>query len=419
MVLPLLLSLSFVAQTPSSNPRSVQRWTEDIDFLVQSLSARGVSFVAGEFASRGQKDFEKVYPPAQFQPAIHALKERLPGLSDSQVVLELMRIIATAKISHNNIGMPGTMGFEDRLPITLRWYADGLIVVSATPEYATAAGLRVAKIGGRTPDQVLESLTPFIAQENKVWPRIESERLLPVQSFYAHLGLLDSDGHLPLTLERLDQPPLQLRVRFRSKPEPQTSFRTLLQLPTPVYASGPNSIYWFRYLEDSRTLFIMYSVCANDPKLPMGKFASQVAKELDSRPIDRVVLDLRFNGGGNERVINPLKDAITKHEKARGKLFVLIGARTFSSAIANAIALKRSGATLVGEPTGGRPSSYGEVKTVTLPNSQLLVRFTTKFQNVPASLDFDELSPDVLAPLTFGEIRFGRDSGLAAAIAAK
>jgi C-terminal processing protease CtpA/Prc len=151
----------------------------------------------------------------------------------------------------------------------------------------------------------------------------------------------------------------------------------------------------------------------------MGKFASQVAKELDSRPIDRVVLDLRFNGGGNERVINPLKNAITKHEKARGKLFVLIGARTFSSAIDNAIALKRSGATLVGEPTGGRPSSYGEVKTVTLPNSKLLVRFTTKFDNVPASLDFDELRPDVLAPLTFGEVRFGRDSGLAAAIAAK
>ncbi len=416
--MPLLVSLVSFSQPPSPAEHT-QRWTQDIDFLIQKLSARGVSFVAGEFASRGQKDFEKVYPPGTFNAAIQSLKSKLPQASSPVVVLELMRIIASANISHNNIGIPGSMGFENRLPITLRWYPDGLAITATTPAYANAAGLRVLKVGNITPDQLLESLTPFIAQENKVWPKIESERLLPTQPFYAYLGLLDANGQLPLTLERPGQPPLEIAIPFTADRTPQTSYRKILQTPTPTYASGPDSSYWFQYLEDSRTLFLMYSACKNDPKLPMGKFASKVIGELDARPVDRVVLDLRSNGGGNERVINPLKDALVNHPKTKGKVYVLIGPRTFSSAIDNAISLKRAGATLIGEATGGRPSAYGEVKTITLPNSKLLVRFTTKFDQVPAEFNFDELRPDLLAPLTFTESRAGRDPGLAAAIFAK
>ena len=77
------------------------------------------------------------------------------------------------------------------------------------------------------------------------------------------------------------------------------------------------------------------------------------------------------------------------------------------------------GATLVGEPTGGTPSGYGEVKTLTLPNSKLQVRFTSKFFSVPKLLDTDSLQPDILAPRTFRDALAGRDAGLEAALAAR
>ena len=35
-------------------------------------------------------------------------------------------------------------------------------------------------------------------------------------------------------------------------------------------------------------------------------------------------------------------------------------------------------ATLVGEPTGGKPNAYGDVRTFSLPNSRLVIRYSTK-----------------------------------------
>ncbi len=56
----------------------------------------------------------------------------------------------------------------------------------------------------------------------------------------------------------------------------------------------------------------------------------------------------------------------------RGKIFVVIGRRTFSSGLLNAHDLAaRTRAILIGEPTGGKPNSYGEVESFTLPRSGL------------------------------------------------
>lgn len=107
-------------------------------------------------------------------------------------------------------------------------------------------------------------------------------------------------------------------------------------------------------------------------------------------------MDLRWNGGGDSRVIGPLKSALAK---GKAKVYALIGAQTFSSALMNAMEMQRElHATLVGEPAGGKPSGYGEVKTLTLPNSGLAVRYPSKYSGAPTELG-EELRPDIAAPL--------------------
>jgi hypothetical protein len=64
----------------------------------------------------------------------------------------------------------------------------------------------------------------------------------------------------------------------------------------------------------------------------------------------------------------------------KGKLFFIIGRQTFSSAVGNATQFKGStNSILVGEPTGGKPNSYGEVLNFTLPNSGVMVQYSTKY----------------------------------------
>jgi hypothetical protein len=74
--------------------------------------------------------------------------------------------------------------------------------------------------------------------------------------------------------------------------------------------------------------------------------------------------------------INQIK--ANKKINKKGRLFVIIGRQTFSSAILNAISFKNNTeAIFVGEPTGGKPNHYGEIKVFTLKNSPIRVQYST------------------------------------------
>jgi uncharacterized protein (TIGR03437 family) len=96
---------------------------------------------------------------------------------------------------------------------------------------------------------------------------------------------------------------------------------------------------------------------------------------------------------------------------------VIIGRRTYSSAILNAISIRQGGpVSLVGEPSGGSPNSYGEVQTLTLPNSQLNVSYSTRYFSFPG-YPAGSMMPDVALPF-YASDWFGRhDPFLAAAFA--
>jgi hypothetical protein len=100
-------------------------------------------------------------------------------------------------------------------------------------------------------------------------------------------------------------------------------------------------------------------------------------------------------------------------------IYALIGPYTFSSAMANALELHEDlSAILVGEPAGGAPDGYGEVGKLTLPNSKLVIRFTTKRWGPKGGGPNTTLNPDLPVPFKLAEYIAGHDPALDAAIAA-
>ena len=93
------------------------------------------------------------------------------------------------------------------------------------------------------------------------------------------------------------------------------------------------------------------------------------------------------------------------------RLFSVIDVGTFSSAVLNSIKLEReTEATTVGESTGGRPNHFGEVRTFSLPNSELLVWYSTKyFEAYPELGDAPSFEPEVHIPLSSEDYFGGRD----------
>ena len=93
-------------------------------------------------------------------------------------------------------------------------------------------------------------------------------------------------------------------------------------------------------------------------------------------------------------------------------MIVLIGRRTGSAAVVNAMDFRRElGALLVGEPTGGRVNTYGDSNTFELPLLKLRVSYATVFHR------FEERELSAVMPDQFIEPRWedfagGRDAAL-------
>lgn len=83
-----------------------------------------------------------------------------------------------------------------------------------------------------------------------------------------------------------------------------------------------------------------------------------------------LVLDMRFNGGGNFLFVRDFM--IRWPARTTGRFFVLTSRQTFSAAIASIAYLKRAGkdrVTIVGEPVGDRMMFFSDGLPVRLPHS--------------------------------------------------
>jgi len=164
----------------------------------------------------------------------------------------------------------------------------------------------------------------------------------------------------------------------------------------------------------------------------IAAFVKRVREEISARRPSYLVLDLRFDIGGDIDQTRELARFIAK--SVPGRIFVLTGPYTFSAGIVMAAAVKhdaRDRVVIVGEPVGDRLRFWSEGTHVCLPNSKYCLHasdglwdLTRGCAKEPACygdcLDarVDSLAPDISAPLTSRDWLSGRDPAMEAVGAA-
>lgn len=190
--------------------------------------------------------------------------------------------------------------------------------------------------------------------------------------------------------------------------------------PRPLSRTRPELYYWFESDPSRRLVYLQYNVCREDEDEPMDEFTRRFMDEIRSVRPHHVVIDMRYNTGGSSPVLHPLISALAVDatEGRSYELYVVIGRETFSSAVLNAISLRQdAGAIFVGEPSGGRPNHYGEVRSFRLPNTGRDVSYSTKYftHYRPADgSDPDALVPDIEAVPSWDAYVQGIDPALRA-----
>jgi C-terminal processing protease CtpA/Prc len=160
-----------------------------------------------------------------------------------------------------------------------------------------------------------------------------------------------------------------------------------------------------RWIETlGRVLYVAYSVTRGD--------VSDLAAAIDGSA-GAVVLDLRLNGGGDNKTYGPLLDALTRVRELR----VLIGRVTFSAAMQLVVDLeRRTSALFVGEPTGASPNHFGDAEPLTLTQTQVCARVATIAWTTAGEDERLAREPDVAVALDSEAFFAGRDPVLEAAL---
>lgn len=395
---------------PHPTPEATRdgRWRQDVDYLASELSAlhRNAFFSVDR---------------AVFAAQAEELSAQAPHLSDAELAAGMAELAALIGDGHTYVDVRYSIPDRPLLPLQLGWYGEALIVTAAPEIYRDAIGARVARIGSAAVDAAFEAITPLIAHDNEQQLRNLSAEFLRMPDLLEAQGIVPAADHVLFQFTHADGRVVELNVTPQPADAPLTylSLYDVLPITPPLRTEGGEQIYWYRYLPEQQAIYVQYNRAAEDPNLPFAEFTRELFAFIAANPVERLMIDLRFNGGGNSRVIEPLIEALREHPTLSqpGRVSVLIGARTFSSALMNAIELKEAvGATLIGTPTGGRPNGYGETRSFTLPNSGLRVQYSTRFfRNLPGN-DAPALEPDVVAPITWNDLLAGVDPALERAV---
>ena len=410
------------SSTPQASARfrsattHVTEWRQDLQYLATELPRRHINV------------FHQM-TPAQFQSAVNALDADIPSLPDHVIAVRLAQIVAMVGDAHTTMYLASGLYPIRRYPLTTRVFKEaGYVtdVTSATREtnrgkasYARALGMRVVRIGDFDISKAGMLVASVISAENEAWIKAMIPPYLTSPEVLNALGILPDMEHGRFTFAdangrqfEMEFSPVAFTAPINTFPAPY-----LARAPIPLYRSRPATLYyWYEYLPEKKTIYFQYNRCRDMASQSFASFSQEMMAFIDAHAVERVIVDLRQNGGGSSSVLLPFINAIKARPNLnqRGRLFVAIDNGTFSSGMLNAVNLQQmTQAILVGEPTGGKPNSYGEVQSMTLPNSRLLVSYSVKFfQNVLG--DPPSVLPDLLVELSIEDYLAGRDPVLQA-----
>ena len=397
---------------------SVRQWREDLAYFARELPRR-------------HKNLFHTLPRERFDSALAALDRKLPGLARHQVIVELARIAALVGDGHTNVAptRDPKIGFRT-YPLKLYFFKDGLFVRAAARPHADLVGAKVVRIGRLTADQAYRAVRELIGRDNEMNARFFAPFLLVMPEILHAIGAIDEPDSAPLLLQQDGARTVAVvRPAGTAPMMPSDTDVSWVQEDGWVDmrgADGPGTSLWlrgdprdplrFEYLPGSRTAYVQYNKVGDAPDETVAAFAAKLRAFVDSGAVDRLVLDLRLNRGGDGTLNQPLLLSLIRSPKLEGpgRLFVIIGRSTFSAAQFLVHDLEEyTDAVFVGEPTAGKPNSYGDSRRITLPNSGVTVRASTFYWQQGHPLDTRPWrGPDVAAELTSRDYRTNVDPAL-------
>ena len=401
----------------------------DVDTKIMSRTEGwkyDLSFLEEEIERMHYRPFRKVSQP-ELESDFQQLRKDVPKLTDNQIAAQIMRLMALIGDGHTGL-FPDLVSGWNGVPMQFGQFEEGLFITTADPKYADLVGSQILRIGQSTPEQLVKAISPVVSKDSDQAVTRAFGDYIRYPQLLNGLGLQSQTDRLLLTVRGPDGNTRNAEVlvaprdpdfsRIAGHPKWVTAFQNSLG-PLPLYLKDRRTNYWFETLPDQpKTVYFQFNLVVNASGETLQQFADSLFKFIDDNAVNKLIIDMRWNNGGNTLLMQPLINGIIRRGRIdqTGKLFVIVGRFTYSAAINVAAALNaNTNAILVGEPTPTGPNFIGESNIISLPYSRLRVSISDIYwQNTWTTDTRIWLAPLLYVPVTFEAFRTKRDPALEA-----
>jgi hypothetical protein len=349
--------------------------------------------------------------------------------------LEVAHIAALADNGHSVLLPPQWPSRWPRSPVHLGLFADGLYVIAAPPGQAETLGRRVDRINGRPWQAVRAAYARYQGGEQGFRDQF-APLFMETPALLAAAGLGTDPETLSLTLEarrgrrqnvsitaRLT--PFQGEQAFVGYPPLLDAAGLLAPDLRPLYLQEPERPFRLAFPAEIDGAYIQLKATRG---LEIDAFLTASLAELGARRPRNIVVDLRFNMGGDLNIARGFMRALPRLAEG-GRVYAITSGRTFSAAISSLGYLKEAAGdrlTIVGEPIGDRLEFWAEGDILELPGLHGFLLYAAERHNYMSGcpepdchaairdhpIHVRSLQPDLATPLRFADFIAGRDPAM-------
>jgi hypothetical protein len=390
-LLAAFVTLSAAAPQPQPlPPMDAAKWRDDVDYFARELAKRHIN--AFHAVTR-----------EQFDQAVAELRDKTKTATDEALIVGLLKITAMVGDAHTNVHLPASV---HRLPVAVAMFGDDYYITRAADDAKSLLGARIVSIDGVPVAEVEKRLRSVISRdESEPLVRGLLPQYLLIGEVLRGLGITRDAVRARLTVATVEGEQTADVALLPGAASP-AAWKSAAS-SEPLSRQHPEDPFFVQMLEPQKTMYVNFRRYDG-----LAEHARELWKLVDAKGVEKIVIDLRQNGGGDYKVG---RRYLVSELKARPKLkaFVLVGNRTFSAAMNNAIDFRNDGhAMLVGQPIGEKPNSYQENDEMTLPKSHLVVSYSTRFYKFQPDDAPPIVTPDKLIAPTWSDFVAGRDAAL-------
>ena len=376
------------------------------------------------------------------QSAHAQLMDRAPAMTDAEFELAVARIVALADNAHTKVREYNRTPRYNRLPIRGYWFANGYHVIRAYQGFEQLLGNKITHIDGISMERIVDELQQYIAGPAGTFRKyspylLESPELMfaagltkspqsmeitmqdPTSSFDPEEKVVLFEAPFPSSSDQIGRSHYLLTSAAYAKSQPYWKTADLNTESAPIYLQLPAERMQTRAIPELQASYLQFWTNNDVGSTSIKAFCKDALDAYRREPTPNVIIDHRYNGGGNFNRTRDCMEDFGKSIPPDGHLYIITGGSTFSAGMySTAFLLHSAGdqAVLVGESVGDTMQHWAEDNLLRLPNSEIEIKFSTGMHDLgqPCNdwqkchwdalfLDMylEDMEPDIHAPLYY------------------